>query len=91
IKETKKDKDGNTVIVFEDGTEVTVQKGDKGDKGDSIHITGSQTLANGDTEITFSDGQKVIVKKGDKGEAGVAGKDAKIKETKKDKDGNTVI
>ncbi|MDK8135004.1 YSIRK-type signal peptide-containing protein, partial [Lactobacillus iners] len=25
-------------------------KGDKGDKGDSIHITGSQTLANGDTE-----------------------------------------
>ncbi|WP_447411865.1 hypothetical protein, partial [Clostridium perfringens] len=65
--------------------------GDKGDKGDSIHITGSQTLANGDTEITFSDGQKVIVKKGDKGEAGVAGKDAKIKETKKDKDGNTVI
>ncbi|WP_413203259.1 hypothetical protein, partial [Lactobacillus iners] len=43
----------------------------------SIHITGSQTLANGDTEIKFSDGQKVIVKKGDKGEAGVAGKDAK--------------
>ncbi|MCT7735548.1 MAG: putative Ig domain-containing protein [Lactobacillus iners] len=91
IKEIKKDKDGNTVIVFEDGKEVTVQKGDKGDKGDSIHITGSQTLANGDTEITFSDGQKVIVKKGDKGETGAAGKDAKVKETKKDQAGNTVI
>ncbi|MCT7779356.1 MAG: putative Ig domain-containing protein, partial [Lactobacillus iners] len=75
IKEIKKDKDGNTVIVFEDGKEVTVQKGDKGDKGDSIHITGSQTLANGDTEITFSDGQKVIVKKGDKGDKGSDGKD----------------
>ena len=75
IKEIKKDQAGNTVIVFEDGKEVTVQKGDKGEKGDSISITGSKTLANGDTEITFSDGQKVIVKKGDKGETGAAGKD----------------
>ncbi|MCT7779357.1 MAG: hypothetical protein N4R14_04170, partial [Lactobacillus iners] len=32
IKDIKKDKAGNTVIVFEDGKEVTVQKGDKGDK-----------------------------------------------------------
>uniref|UniRef100_UPI0039A52CE3 hypothetical protein n=1 Tax=Lactobacillus iners TaxID=147802 RepID=UPI0039A52CE3 len=54
IKEIKKDKDGNTVIVFEDGKEVTVQKGDKGDKGEYRHnnrINAIHTLA---TEVTDS-------------------------------------
>ncbi|WP_201711187.1 SdrD B-like domain-containing protein, partial [Dolosigranulum pigrum] len=34
---TDKDRDGNTVVEFSDGTSATIAKGDKGDKGDDGH------------------------------------------------------
>ncbi|EFU78532.1 hypothetical protein, partial [Lactobacillus iners] len=67
IKETKKDKDGNTVIVFEDGTEVTVQKGDKGDTGAAgkdAKIKEIKKDKDGNTVIVFEDGKEVTVQKG---------------------------
>ncbi|MUP50827.1 hypothetical protein C3L55_08335, partial [Veillonellaceae bacterium M1-70] len=82
ISSTKLDSNGNTVIQFSDGSQVTVQKGAKGDTGKagqdgkagrdgqdgkSISISSTKLDSEGNTVIQFSDGKQVTVQKGAKG------------------------
>ena len=89
IVDTEFDSDGNTLVTFTDGSEVTVnrglkgEQGEKGDKGDR-----GQTGAKGDKgdALTWDDltqTQKDSLKgekgdKGDKGDKGEDGRDGKV-------------
>lgn len=88
ILNTEHDSEGNTVIKFNDGSSVTVKKGDKGergatgeqgkqgDKGDigePLKVLSTSTDNLGNTVIKFSDNSTVTVKKGDKGDKGEQG------------------
>lgn len=88
ILSTEYDSQGNTVIKFNDGSSVTVKKGekgekgatgeqgkqgDKGDTGEPLKVLNTSTDNSGNTVIKFSDNSTVTVKKGDKGAKGEQG------------------
>ena len=88
ILSTEYDSEGNTVIKFNDGSSVTVKKGEKGDKGatgeqgkqgdkgdtgEPLKVLSTSTDNSGNTVIKFSDNSTVTVKKGDKGAKGEQG------------------
>lgn len=88
ILSTEYDSQGNTVIKFNDGSSVTVKKGekgekgatgeqgkqgDKGDTGEPLKVLSTSTDNSGNTVIKFSDNSTVTVKKGDKGAKGEQG------------------
>ena len=98
ILSTEYDSQGNTVIKFNDGSSVTVKKGDKGEKGatgeqgkqgdkgdigESLKVLSTSTDNLGNTVIKFSDNSTVTVKKGDKGAKGEQGIKGDIGESAK--------
>lgn len=98
ILSTEYDNEGNTVIKFNDGSSVTVKKGEKGDKGatgeqgkqgekgdtgEPLKVLSTSTDNSGNTVIKFSDNSTVTVKKGDKGDKGDTGAKGDIGESAK--------
>ena len=91
VLSTEYDSEGNTVIKFNDGSSVTIKKGDKGDKGakgdkgDSITVRESVKTNTGDTKVTMSDGSEIVISKGDKGD------NITVESSSLDTNGDTII
>lgn len=84
ITKTEYDSSGNTILTFNDGTRVTINKGDKGDKGntgESVKVA-SVTKSGTTNTVKFTDGKSMEVEDG---------KSVNVASTRILDDGNTEI
>lgn len=67
ITKTEYDSSKNTILTFNDGTRVTINRGkvgDKGDTGDSVKVA-STSKSGLTTTVRFTDGKSIQIKDGD--------------------------